>query len=895
MPTPASLEELVRLAEQVPPDGRLDFLRRTCGGELPLYQRAVEALKARSSGGWWDDNIDSAESAADPRAVVGTRIGPYRAVKRLGEGGMGEVVLAERADEQFSHRVAVKLVRRGVTSRQVQGRLKLERQILATLDHPNIAKLLDGGTTAEGVPYIVMEYIDGVPIDIYCDEHALTIEARIRLFQVVCSAVHYAHRNLIVHRDLKPSNILINADGIPKLLDFGIAKVLDERPFGHTLAVTQADIRLLTPDHASPEQVRGDPITTASDVYVLGVLLYELLTGHKPFTASGNRLSEIERAICELPPLPLDSVLQTGNDPAAAERIRQVCAQRSTVPARLRRYLSGDLSNIVLTALRKEPERRYGSVEQFSADLSRYLANMPIAARSDSVGYRTRKFLRRHVFGVTTGALAVLALIVFTAVTALQARRIERERVKADQVASFLTELFERSDPSQARGNDVTVREILDVGAARIESEVQRQPETGASLLTTIGTVYTNLGEYDRAIAMLERAVKVRRELYGERHAEVVQSRERLGEALLEKRLLAEADVQLQQALRTSLDLFGEQHIQSAAILHSLGRLRQMQERFGESRAFFDRSLAFLDAHSDRYFDELTITLNDYAILLNYVGDVAAAQHMFERVLQLNQARYGADHPETTTAMHNLAVALEQQGKLEQARPYFVEALATHRKVFGTDSAAYIAALSSYGRFLRRTHELDESERVSREAVALRSSNSGAGHYMVGYSMVNLATVLLDQGKAAEAQRETLAALKIYDKTLPRSHMYVATALRTLGLSLIDQGKAAQAEAPLREALEIQQQRVGANSPQVTLTRAALGGALLERRSYAEAELLLLSSYPDVLASQGHDDSMTVRVRTWVEQLFTQTGRPEAVAPYLARAAVPRERASRQP
>jgi eukaryotic-like serine/threonine-protein kinase len=353
MPTPASLEELVRLAEQVPPDGRLDFLRRTCGGELPLYERAVEALKARSSGGWWDDNIDAAESAADARAVVGQRIGPYRAVRRLGEGGMGEVVLAERADEQFSHRVAVKLVRRGVTSRQVQGRLKLERQILATLDHPNIAKLLDGGTTAEGVPYIVMEYIDGVPIDVYCDEHALTIEARIRLFQVVCSAVHYAHRNLIVHRDLKPSNILINADGIPKLLDFGIAKVLDERPFGHTLAVTQADIRLLTPDHASPEQVRGEPITTASDVYVLGVLLYELLTGHKPFTASGNRLSEIEHAICELPPLPLDSLFQTGSDSAA--RVRQVCAQRCTVPARLRRYLSGDLGNIVLTALRKDP------------------------------------------------------------------------------------------------------------------------------------------------------------------------------------------------------------------------------------------------------------------------------------------------------------------------------------------------------------------------------------------------------------------------------------------------------------------------------------------------------------------------------------------------------------
>ena len=251
------------------------------------------------------------------------RIGPYRAVKRLGEGGMGEVVLAERADEQFSHRVAVKLVRRGVTSRQVQGRLKLERQILATLDHPNIAKLLDGGTTAEGVPYIVMEYIDGVPIDDYCD--AARADDRGAHSPVPGGVLGRALRASQPDRAPRPEALEHPGQrrrASPKLLDFGIAKVLDERPFGHTLAVTHADYRLLTPDHASPEQVRGEPVTTASDVYVLGVLLYELLTGHKPFTASGNRLSEIEHAICDLPPLPLDSLFHNGNDAAAAERVR---------------------------------------------------------------------------------------------------------------------------------------------------------------------------------------------------------------------------------------------------------------------------------------------------------------------------------------------------------------------------------------------------------------------------------------------------------------------------------------------------------------------------------------------------------------------------------------------
>lgn len=898
IPPPASLDEIVRLAEELPAPEQPDFLRRTCGAHSPLYEQAAEILKARSSGGWWDQSIDELASVrpASGHALIGSRLGPYRVIATLGEGGMGEVALAERADEQFSQRVAIKLVRRGITSKQVQGRLKLERQILATLDHPNIAKLLDGGTSGDGVPYIVMEHIDGMPVDRYCDERRLSVEQRLRLFQVVCSAVHYAHQNLIVHRDLKPSNILINAEGIPKLLDFGIAKVLDDRAFGHTLAVTHADFRLLTPEHASPEQVRGEPVTTASDTYVLGVLLYELLTGHKPFTVEDNRLSAIESAICERPPLPLTSMfIGRGHSAEHDARVREISEARSTTPSRLRRQLTGDLHNIVLTALRKEPERRYPSVEQFSADIDRYLSNMPIAARSDSVGYRARKFLRRHVFGVSVTAAAVVALMSFALVTAMQARRIERERVKADQIASFLTEMFEQSDPSESRGNDVTVREILDVGAARIERELRTQPETGASLFNTIGTVYTNLGEYDKAVDMLERALAIRRAQYGDRNADVADSAARLGEALLEKHELQRADQHLQQALRTNSELFGERSFEVAAVLHSLARLRQIQEQFTQSRALFEQSLALLEAAPDAHFEELTVTLNDYAILLNYVGDWRGAQRTFERALQLNAKRYGADHPATTTAMHNVAVALEQQGKLAEAGPLFVEALATHAKVFGTDKPQYIAALSSYGRYLRRSGRLDEAERVLREAVDLRQRALGEGNYLVGYSIVSLAMVLLDQGRAGEADRELRRALRIYDEALPREHLYVATALRNLGLALIDERRPDEAEVALREALTIQEKLAGKTSVQADLTRAALGGTLLSRSKYEQAEALLLPSYPAILASQGPDDAMTIRVRNWVEQLFTQTGRPEAAAPYFARAAIPRDRTSRQP
>ncbi len=298
---------------------------------------------------------------------------------------MGEVFLAERADAQFEQQVAIKVVTGANLSRSLQSRLKVERQILAQLDHPNIARLLDGGSLPDGTAYIVMEYVDGIPIDAYCDANHLDVEARLRLFQTVCAAVHYAHQNLIVHRDLKPSNILVTQSGVPKLLDFGIAKLLDERQtLQHTVAVTHDNFRLMTPDHASPEQVRGQSITTASDVYVLGVLLYKLLAGTGPFVIASTRLIDIERAICERDPIPPSQALSAAKQPDT----RSIAAARNTTGGRLRRHLSGDLDNIVLMAMRKEPERRYGSSQQMARDIERYLNGEPVIARRDTIAYR---------------------------------------------------------------------------------------------------------------------------------------------------------------------------------------------------------------------------------------------------------------------------------------------------------------------------------------------------------------------------------------------------------------------------------------------------------------------------------------------------------------------------
>src|SRR3984957_15640351 len=450
--------------------------------------------------------------------MTGRRIGPYRVLRTLGAGGMGEVYLAERADAEFEQQVAIKVVHSGAVGRGASSRLKIERQILAQLDHPNIAHLLDGGTLPDETAYIVMECAAGTPLDAYCDALPLDVAARLELFQTVCAAVHYAHQNLIVHRDLKPSNILVTRSGVPKLLDFGIAKLLDDRQARHhTLAVTHADLRIITPDHASPEQVRGQAITTASDVYVLGVLLYKLLAGIGPYVIPSTRLTQIERAICEKDPPPPSEMVSADE----SSESKSIAEARGTSAKRLRRTLDGDLNNIVLMAMRKEADRRYGSAEQLSGDIQRYLEGKPVIARRDTVSYRTSKFVKRHWLPVSAAAAATFMIVAFSVTTyeqslriaaerdraAQQRERAEHERARAEEVSSFLVNLFKLSDPEENRGNQVTARELLDSGAKRLEAGLQNQPETKAALLSTVGAVYDSLGQFKDALPILDEAL----------------------------------------------------------------------------------------------------------------------------------------------------------------------------------------------------------------------------------------------------------------------------------------------------------------------------------------------------------------------------------------------------
>jgi len=427
------------------PADRALLLDQACAGDSSL-RAEVESLLVydeRAEGLLETPAIGSTammRSEGEAAPMEGRLVGPYKIIRRIGHGGMGTVYLAARADDQYNKRVAIKLVRRGMDTEFIVSRFRHERQILASLDHPNIAKLFDGGTTEDGLPYFVMEYIEGLTIDQYCDANRLPTVERLKLFRAICSAVHYAHQNLVVHRDIKPSNILVTSDGVPKLLDFGIAKLLNPELYAQTIVPTAIQLRLMTPDYASPEQVRGQSITTASDTYSLGVLLYELLTGHRPYRLMSSLPQEIERIICEQEPDKPSTAINRTVDTVSADGTSRVSLSPEIVsqtregqPEKLRRKLAGDLDNIILMAMRKEPRRRYASVEQFSDDIRRHLEGLPVLARKDAFTYRAGKFIQRNKVALVVSLM--IAVLIASSIIAIinQSSKAAREGDKAKQ------------------------------------------------------------------------------------------------------------------------------------------------------------------------------------------------------------------------------------------------------------------------------------------------------------------------------------------------------------------------------------------------------------------------------------------------------------------------------
>ncbi len=768
------VSEVFRGALERDPKARAGYLRRTCAGDHALRAEVASLLEAhRDAGGFLEDPRDQAVSRRTPAPAVptaGRRVGAYEIRRRIGCGGMGTVYAAVRADGVFDKQVAVKLLRRHPDSAEFVRRFETERQILARLEHPHIARLLDGGTTADALPYFVMELVEGQPIDEYCNARRLSISQRLELFRKVCTAVQFAHRNLVVHRDLKPSNILVTHRGEPKLLDFGIAKILD--PSATVPAATATAMRLLTPDYASPEQISGEGVTTASDVYSLGVLLYHLLTARLPFKPGSS---------------PIETLWTVRNEPPTPPSL-------AAAPD-LRRRLAGDLDTIVLKALRKEPERRYGTVEQLSEDLGRHQRGRPVLARGDTLGYRCGKLLRRHPFRFAVAVAALVALLGFALLMthqrleitaerdllAAQRQATEAERRRAEQVTAFLVDLFQASDPQgRDAGGSLTARELLERGAERLERGLADQPVVGAEMKHTIGVIYAQLGLFGEAAPLLGSALAIRRELLGPDSAEAAETLRALALNLKSQGDYDRAEPLYREALAVDLRLFG------------IGHARVAEDRV------------------------------EYAHLLLARGDREQAEQLYRQALPTLREALGAGHVEVAYCLHSLAMVVAARGETETAEGLYREALALLQHLYGPDHPNLVATLGGLANVLRVSEDFDEAEQLYRQALAIRRQALGERSPYVAISLNALARLLTETGDFESAEPLVREALDISWQTFPGGHWRINSMEIVLADCLIASGGYAEAESLLLRGYEILRTKKGARSGHTRRALASL-------------------------------------------------------------------------
>jgi tetratricopeptide (TPR) repeat protein len=784
--TPAERERL--FAARPEPDGDLAAELRSL---LAAHDAAAHDAANNTAGDFVADGLAAhqREMAREVGAsLVGRRLGPYVLERLLGRGGMGAVYLGQRADDAFRQQVAIKLLRPELASPELVRRFRAERQTLAGLSHPNIARLLDGGTTEEGLPFLVMEYVAGVPLEEYCDAARLDLRARLELFCTLCDAVEHAHRNLIVHRDIKPGNLLVTAEGEVKLLDFGIAKLLDAGEEGADNPTRAQGYATLA--FASPEQVAGGAITTATDVYALGVLLYRLLTGRSPYDLGDQPLAAAARTICEeMPPPPSKAV----PDSSAEARKRA-------------RALAGDLDQIVLAALRKEPERRYGSVAELARDVRRHLAGLPVGVRPDTLGYRLAKLARRNRAAAVATVLALLALIGGLAAYAWQARvaraearRATVERAKAEQVSAFLRQALASPDPMLGGGRHVPVAAILDRASVRLSGDLAGQPEVEASLRETLGETYLNLGLSREAEREFRRAVGLmgdpRRDLDPRRLADRVE----LAQALSDQGRWSEAETEL----RPALALCRAMREQPLACVHALDLLAVTLQNLGrmeESAAAGRQALALLRSRFPGERFELASVLNNLGICLGNQGKPREAEALHRQAVTAARQARGERHPLTAEAVANLAGVLDMQGRYAEAAPLYREALGVQEALLGERHFHFINTLTSYANLLWLMKRPAEAEPVARRAQALAQGSLGPGHPLTAYAENVLGSVLLDAGRPAEAEGHLRTALAARRRSLPKGNWLIASAQSNLGAALLAQGRSAEAERELLAA-----------------------------------------------------------------------------------------------
>jgi tetratricopeptide (TPR) repeat protein len=796
------------------------LLDERCGDDTALRRQIERLLSAhRRAEGFLAEPpamstlIEEVEQiSAEEELPAPATVGPWRLLRELGRGGMGIVYLAERTGEEFTQRGALKLVHGGSGSAEILARFRRERQILAGLNHPYIARLLDGGRAEDGRPYLTMEYVEGRPLTAYCRDRALDVEGRLRLFIAICHAVQHAHGRLVVHRDLKPSNILITDAGEPRLLDFGIAKLLAEDETEATLTRTG---RVMTPEYAAPEQLRGETVSTATDVYALGLILYELLAGRHPYR---------ERT----------GVVRTGEPAPRREPQRPSLA---TADRSLRRRLTGDLDTIVLMALREEPARRYASAEALASDIERHLAGQPVSARPDTLGYRARKFAGRHRWGLAVSAVAVSLLVAFGVTMAEQARRTARQRDRAERVSKFLVELFSVSDPLKKGGN-VTAREILDRGARRIEGELTGEPEVRGDLLDTIGRVYYNIGLLDKAQQLLERSVDVRSRVLGADDPRTLSSLAELGNVLVRAGRF-DAGIRLfGQTLERQRRSLGDDHEATLTTMNDLAFWLGVVGRWREAEKLHRDVLERLRRRYGDVHRRTVWSVSDLGVVLMSQGRYSEAEPLLAEAIRIwPKIRAPGDPDSFREAIFKSRLASLYQGqrRYAEAEPIFEEALATIRRVMGRENGHTVSAMKDLAILYYVTGRHADTEKLLRETLELSRKVLGPRHIDTLQSTYWLAVVQGAQGRLEEAGKLQMEALAVQREFLGAEHPDTLLSIVNLGRIRGKQGRLAEGRRLIAQALDVQTRRYGATHPHAaeSLYGLACLAALSSRRAEA--------------------------------------------------------------
>jgi len=935
-------DEVFEAALDLPPVERPAYLDEACGDDAEL-RALVERLLASSEeetrslhpGGaldnplWGEVARELAGEEGEEESPSGRVIGRYRILEEIGRGGMAVVYLAERADGQFEQKVALKRIKQGVDTDEVVMRFDQERQILALARHPNIGQLLDGGVDDDGRPYFVMEHVEGRPIDDYCDERKLSVPERLRLFIQVARAVSYAHRNLVVHRDLKPSNILVSDEGVVKLLDFGIAKLLDSEAAPGAMPLTRTDARPMTPVYASPEQIQGDPVTTASDIYQLGLLLYEMLSGCYPYKLAERSPHEAVRAICETDPTrPSNAVLAaaghsppiSGEAPPTAEAIGRA---RRTSPDRLRRELSGDLDNIVLMTLRKEPERRYGSVAQLVEDIERYLDGRPVKARPNTFTYRTGKLVRRHRVAVATAA-AALALIVTLVVfyTVRLTRERDRARVaaaEATQVADFLRSLFEISAPTRSLGEQVPARRLLDRGAERIDQELAGQPEVQASMMTLMGEVYRELALFDEAEPLLERAVELQRSEDGNPD-DLAHSLTSLAVLRAGQGKYDEARDLVEQALALRREHLPADDPELGRTLETLGRIALSQGSYEEALEIQEQARRILAAGAPpedptsglswmssgqallalQRYDEAEKTLRTalsslepsqgpdhpyvaevrrlLGTVLRHLGRDVEAEEQLRLALPALEQSYGADHPKVADGLDLLGGVLSSLDRMDEAIEARERAAAIYEDVYGPEHPVLASVLNNLGRMYQKEHRYSEARDLYQRSAKIIEASLGADHLNILTPLRNLATLAYQSGELDEAAALFERVRLGYEKSFGPRTPYLVFPLYRLATIRLDRGDPEGAEPLLRQVLELGRNEGTSRFPQIVRPRIDLGRCLTQLGRYAEAEEILQLN----IEEGDLDYGSALRTHEALAKLYDTWGRPREAAAHRA-------------